>query len=216
MKLKELLSEITKAKRGVKPAYTKYHVLKCLLLIYNDEPIGRIKLSKALNLGETSVRTLLSRLKELDIINIDRVGGVYLSDHGRSLLKKVMDIIHGIQKIDSIYIEKIMPQYKYVYSLSLKIPLRKLNIKLTSLRDIIIRSGADAALILIVENGKLCLPYDDTVICEDSNEDLMFLRQGLNIDEAKTILLALSSRSDNQAEKALIGTLIELMENDLI
>ena len=216
MNLKDFIDTMTRAKRGVKPAYTRYHVLKCLLLIHQDEPIGRIKLSKTLRLGETTVRTLLNRLKEEQIINVDKIGGVYLVGKGKILLRTIFSILEDIQKVKASYTEKIMPQYNYVYSLKLKVPLQQFNIKLTELRDMIIRFGADAALILKVDHGKLCLPYDNTIICEDSYEALRYLRKGLKIIEAKTILFAFSSKSEDIAEKALIETFIELLTNNII
>ncbi|HIQ02835.1 MAG TPA: DUF4443 domain-containing protein [Desulfurococcales archaeon] len=215
MKLDKLLYEVTKAKRGIKPAYTRYHVLKCLLVVYREEPIGRLKLSKILRLSETTVRTLISRLKELNIVCVDRVGGVYLTSEGREIIGKVMEIFVDYGRIDTAYTERIIPHYKYAYYLKLRIPIQTLNIKLTELRDIVIRCGGEAALILTVENGKLYLPYDETAICEDEDERLKLLRRELGIEGVRTILIAFSSKSEYIAEKAAIETLIELLTSKI-
>lgn len=215
MKLNKLFYEITKAKRGIKPAYTRYHVLKCLLVVYREEPIGRLKLSKILKLSETTVRTLIGRLRELNIVCVDRVGGVYLTSKGREIIGKVMEVFVDYGRIDTVYTERIIPYYKYAYYLKLKTPIYTLNIKLTELRDLVIRCGGEAALILTVENGKLYLPYDETAICEDEDERLRLLRRKIGIEGVKTILIAFSSRSESEAEKAAIETLIELLTSKI-
>ena len=71
--MKELASE--KAP-GPSPSFLVVHVIKALELIA-EKPIGRNKLSKELALGEGATRTLIERLRDYDLITINRVGCVF-------------------------------------------------------------------------------------------------------------------------------------------
>jgi predicted transcriptional regulator len=64
---------------GPKPSYAPVHVIKSIELIRDLGPIGRARLSKELRLGEGSVKTLLKRLKELDIITTNKKGCILTS-----------------------------------------------------------------------------------------------------------------------------------------
>ena len=184
MNLKDFIDTMTRAKRGVKPAYTRYHVLKCLLLIHHDEPIGRIKLSKALRLGETTVRTLLNRLKEEQIINVDKIGGVYLVGKGKILLRTIFSILEDIQNIGEVLSTKIMTPNKYLIYTENDFLLNSSNRQLFKIKlksDSVHIKGIGLKLVSIISNKKYKKDIDITNgIKVNSANDLILFFNDLN------------------------------------
>src|SRR3989338_2847164 len=70
--------------------YTKIDILRCLLRI--EKPVSRLELSKILELGEGTVRSILDILKEKGFLDSNK-NGHYLSDKGSSLISKIKDSI---------------------------------------------------------------------------------------------------------------------------
>lgn len=83
--LLELLKGLTEPERGGRPAFTLYHV-HALLKELKKEPLGRPSISYRLGLSDSSVKTLLARLRERGLIMRSR-GGAVLTEKGEELLK---------------------------------------------------------------------------------------------------------------------------------
>ena len=79
---------------GKQPAYFTAHVLKALELIESGFGVGRQRLAKELGLGEGSARTIVRRLKDEGLIEINR-DGMALTDMSRELLNGVRNYIQS-------------------------------------------------------------------------------------------------------------------------
>lgn len=152
MDILSILREITKPKRGNKPNFDEAHVLITLDIIYREQPIGRPTLIKRLGLGEATIRTMLKRLKEHNLIKVDKVGGAELTDEGKKLIEFWNSQIH-LEKIDlkTINWNSIMIAARNKADILYKI-------KILELRDMIIKAGANAALIAVMKNGEIEIP----------------------------------------------------------
>ena len=76
----------------------RYNLLRT---IYHNQPIGRRILSEKLNIGERSVRTETTFLKEQGLIEIHS-SGMVITDDGDKVLKKLKNFIHQIKGLTDI------------------------------------------------------------------------------------------------------------------
>jgi len=149
-KVIEVVRAITSYKGGVRPAFHPGHVIKTLFYLMDNGPAGRKVLSKELNLGETSVRSLFKRLKHNGFIEIDRVAGAYLTNRGRELSKALSEMIVLYKDV------KIFNWNNPVLIIISMMPPR--NTPVLIIRDKAISINADAALIAFIENNELRIP----------------------------------------------------------
>tara|TARA_B100000315_G_C14593565_1_gene597365 strand:- start:2217 stop:2792 length:576 start_codon:yes stop_codon:yes gene_type:complete len=118
--------------------FMKIDLLRCLLRIEN--PVSRSHLSKSLELGEGTIRSILDILKGKGFLESNNMGHS-LSEKGKSTLKKIKDNI-DIEKISKI---NLFPDKKSI-AIHVKSP-NKIE-KTVILRDEAIKNGAEGALIL--------------------------------------------------------------------
>ncbi len=69
--------------------YQPHHVIVALLLIGENEPLGRYDLSENLTIGEGSIRTLLKRLTERGYIVAELRQGQRLTKRGREMFDTI-------------------------------------------------------------------------------------------------------------------------------
>ncbi|WP_225905691.1 DUF4443 domain-containing protein [Stygiolobus caldivivus] len=154
MEIVTLLNQAVTPKKGNKPNFDEAHVLLALDIIKKEQPIGRHLLMRKLGLSEASTRTLIKRLRELGLVNIDKVAGIILSDKGKELLDYFLQrtvVLESI-KLDTINWDASCLILRNSSSLIEKIGILEL-------RDLIIRSGATRTLIGIVDlDEKIELP----------------------------------------------------------
>jgi len=85
----ELLDRITRRiAPGRSPTFTEAHVVKALEEVSLRGTVGRLRLSKLLQLGGGEVRTLVKHLKSEQLIEVS-TSGVSLSPRGRSMLSSL-------------------------------------------------------------------------------------------------------------------------------
>lgn len=76
----------------------RYEILRS---IYYYQPIGRRALANNLKLGERTVRTEVSVLKEQGLLNIESVG-MYVTEEGKSILMDLKDVIYNIKGLKDL------------------------------------------------------------------------------------------------------------------
>jgi len=133
------------------PNFTKADVLRGLLSVKKE--ISRADLTKELNLGEGTIRSILGILKGKGLITSTRQGHLVTKD-GKALLKRINENIE-IKNFSS----KIFGKNKKTALLLKKYDK---NIKIDyKLRDIAVKNKAEGALIFLFD-GKLIIPdYDE-------------------------------------------------------
>ena len=84
-RLYELVSEAAKPRRGVSPSFREWHVLAYMLLA-REGPLGSPLASRILGRGDTAVKTMIRRLRELGAVETLGVAGTTLRRVYRELL----------------------------------------------------------------------------------------------------------------------------------
>ncbi len=152
MDVPSVIAEITSTKQGNSPKYDEGHVALTLITIKENQPIGRISLMKKVGLKEASMKTLIRRMKELGLVETDKVGGTVLTEKGESVLNEILKrVIVKQATLKSIGWES--------YGILLRgggTLLRQRGV--LELRDEVIKQGAERVLIAVFENGKIELP----------------------------------------------------------
>ena len=149
MDIQTVLVKATEARQGNKPKFDEGHVIMSIIYIDELQPIGRITLMKKMELHEASMKTLLKRLKELNIITTDPIGGNTLTEIG----KRIASCIKNNSIIKTTFL-------KSLHWNSTMIVIRKGSeileiIPVLKLRDEIIRLGVEKVLICTYINGKI-------------------------------------------------------------
>lgn len=72
----------------VRRGYSIYHVIKLLELLESQGPLGRMLISRLLGIGEGSARSLVRLLRSRGLVDVDVVGGAYLTAKGSDVLTR--------------------------------------------------------------------------------------------------------------------------------
>jgi len=205
--LERLFKKLLEARGHVKPMYNEYHVLKALLVIERKEPIGRVALSRELGIGVASTRTLVKRLRELGVVEVDTVGGCFLTELGRRTLSFLHNFVKRIERVTP-YIGSDLALDREAYAALVTYSIVEKR-SIVTLRDTFVRYGASAVLIACIQNGQAVLPPDFTAD-EHSLPSLRILRESLGAKEGDYIAVAYA-RGAHLAEEALYRGLVELL-----
>lgn len=172
-----------------------------LQIIGEMEYVGRYYLSEKLKLGETTIRTLLGILKQLNIIEAYR-GGHRLTPYGKSILEKLSNLI------------EIYPEFDLgVSGESVLFIVRNFSDKIGSVlefRDDIIRSGGRGAVILEYKDGDLIFPDSGLPVdvWREDIKDKIFEKTTLNEGD---IIIIVSSDSRREALISGLNTILNYL-----
>lgn len=138
---------------GAEPSFSGVHVVRALLAL-GEGPVGRKRLVRRLGVGEGSVRTILKKLSSEGLISSSK-GGHALSAEGKRKVASILDKIGTPTEVKLPQLKDKRGQtavvvYKAAGGLS----------SVVGLRDIALKAGADGALILACEGGRLAYPGD--------------------------------------------------------
>ncbi len=101
--LSKLLKRLFETKT-ITPSYKIPHILFCIMLIGKEsQGIGRYRIRKEINLGEGSIKTLLNRLKEENIIKVDknRQKGHIITEIGKKIFQDLEKLISFPQELEN-------------------------------------------------------------------------------------------------------------------
>ena len=183
---------------GAYPKFSKLDVFKSFLLIENVH--SREKLAKLLGLGEGTIKTILKILKDKKLV-ISTKRGHFLSKRGKLYVRKVKKNLIWIPK----WKKHLKPIEKTEKSICIVFNPKK-NFKVYELRDLVVKAGADGALIFKVEKNKLLMPPDKKERKEykELKKEFPTLREGS--------LLVISFSSKNKAENGSLNIGINTCE----
>jgi hypothetical protein len=131
--------------RGVKPSFRAYHVFIALTSLRREGPLGRMTLSRKLELGEAAVKTLVRRLRDSGLATVDRVAGVLLTEEGVELAEFLEGLMTYLGPVELGPICGGCRTYGLVLR-SFRGVLE--SVGYLKLRDLVVREGADGALIV--------------------------------------------------------------------
>lgn len=205
--LVNLVTDISSPKRGVRPAFSEYHVIKAIEILKSEGPVGRIILSRLLKLGEASTRSLIKRLKEHELIKIDEVGGAYLTQKGFELLSIWKSNIKQIGEID-LKIPDWSNNFCGIITKGLEL-IETYGV--LRIRDIAVRRGALGLIAIVVKDLKFLLPISKNTF-EEVRDELSNICQSLKnfVDDGDAIFIV-GANNRIQAKKIFIETLVDIL-----
>lgn len=137
---------------GPSPSFTTLHIVMALLALGDKGNLGRKRFTEELGLGEGAVRTIINRLRKHSLAKVDR-SGCSLTEKGRKLYEALRKNIG-----EFIEFNGNMPwNYRYNVGVRVRDMAKFLRMGLEE-RDAAIRAGADAAMIITVQEGSLLMP----------------------------------------------------------
>jgi len=137
---------------GRTPTFNEAHVIKAIEIISAYEAVGRIRLSKELQLGEGVTRTLVKHLKNEGVIEVSR-NGIILLEYGEKLFSDLRSRIS--EEVE------VPPSPLTVGPFNVAVLVRDAaNVVKTGLeqRDTAIKAGALGATTLIFSRNRLTMP----------------------------------------------------------
>ena len=159
--IKKFIHQIAGKKApGPSTTFTVFHMFYALELIA-QKPLGRNKLAQKLAVGDGAVRTIISRLKEADLIETSKQG-CYLTKKGLDVWKQFEEIFPkqmALPKSD-------LSSSEFNYAFLVKNCGQKIKSGINQ-RDAAIFAGARNALVIVYRNGHLCIESVSSHIEED-------------------------------------------------
>ncbi len=151
-----VMKSVIEPRRGVRPAFTAYEVLRAITLIYSSvRGLGRPTLMKMLGLGEASTRTLLRRLLEAGLVS-SRGYGYVVTERGKHLAELINNHVLVVERLPSDEVCSECTLSGVVLRKPLSSELE--NMSVLTVRDTTVREGARGALVITSEGGDLYLP----------------------------------------------------------
>ncbi len=149
--LKTLLKLLEKP-IGPKPTFGIADMLKLIFILGEGKPKGRKSISKALQLGEGSVRTMLNRLQEHRLIEVES-SGCRLSDAGKLIHTSLLKMLTPPTLIDA----GPLSQGEWNYVTLVRDSASKIKSGLEQ-RDAAVRAGANGATTIVYLGERFLLP----------------------------------------------------------
>lgn len=137
---------------GPAPAFSHVHICNALLTIGDEQPIGRIELSRRLGLGEGAIRTIIRHLTNARAITTVKNGCV-LTKRGTQLYNPLRSKLSRISHIDArqLALDKISA------AILIKGAGRLVKRGIEQ-RDAAIRTGATGACTLVIRDREYVMP----------------------------------------------------------
>jgi predicted transcriptional regulator len=157
---KKDLEEITGEKApGPLPTFSVFHVLRAIELI-GEKPVGRNQLAENLKIGEGAIRTIVSRLKNANLITTSKIG-CKLTKEGSNLLKEYQSTIKKAQLG-----KNELTSADYSFAILIKDRGYKLKSGMEQ-RDAAVVRGAKSATTITFKAGHLIIPSVSENVAED-------------------------------------------------
>jgi predicted transcriptional regulator len=203
------LTVIQEAARKIAPGRAPYfleaHLVKALLMIEAEGPMGRIKLSKTIGLGEGTVRTLTRHLENKGLIVTSREG-ITLTTAGKKLTSDLR--LHIGKKT------KVPPTTLTVGPCNAAILVRNASHLVKAgveQRDAAIKVGALGATTLIFDHGKLRMPdVQEDASSKDSKIHSLLISE-LQPRDNDAVIVG-SANDESTAEIGAIAAVLETIK----
>ena len=147
--LKKFMQQISGKKApGPSTSFTIFHVYYALELMA-EKPLGRNKLAEKLNVGDGAVRTIISRLREAELIDTSK-SGCALTTKGKTVWKQFEEVFP--KQIDLPKSELNNSEFNHAFLV--KNRGEKVGSGIDQ-RDAAIIAGARRALVIVSKNSRL-------------------------------------------------------------
>ena len=182
--LKKFIQEIAGKKApGPSTTFTVFHIFYALELM-SQKPLGRNKLAKKLNVGDGAVRTIISRLRNADLIET--------SKEGCSLTKKGLEIWRQFEQVFPKRLEipkSELNESEFNFAFLVKNSGQKVRSGIDQ-RDAAIIAGARKALVIVFKNGHLRIESVSDCIEKDYPKAASQILKELTPEDNDAIIVA--------------------------
>jgi len=162
LKITRVFEELSKERvPGPFPSFSEHHLVKAIEVIGDEGPVGRIRLSEVLRLGEGTTRTLIKRLKGIGLIKISKLG-IELSPSGRKIFNELKSKIVRSASVS----KNPLTVGTYNFGILIRDSAHKVRYGVEQ-RDAAIKIGANGATVLIFKDGRLSAPALSNNIARD-------------------------------------------------
>ncbi|AEK73775.1 hypothetical protein GQS_09405 [Thermococcus sp. 4557] len=176
-------------KRGAYPEFTLEDAVAVLFMLRN--PTGRKAISEVLELGEGSVRTLLKKLGNLEVIESTQRGHS-LNGRGMGLLEGISRHFSEVRRIGEI-------DGHPAFALTVREPG---EFKSIELRDEAIRFFAKGAMILVVRNGEPVFPEDGRPLSETMPELAERIKEVFRLEDGELVVVTWAEKEADAMKSA--------------
>ena len=206
-----MLSTIERVTRkiapGRAPSFTEAHVVKALEIIGGEEMVGRIRLSKELELGEGTTRTLVKHLKNEGIIEVSKYG-IMLSEYGKELFSNLRSKISEEIEVPN------SPLTVGPFNIAVLVRNAAHGVRRgVEQRDTAIKAGALGATTLIFSRNKLTMPSSEENVFKDISSIHDTLVSKLGPKENDVIIVG-SGETKTNAEIGAKMAALELLKSE--
>jgi len=178
---------------GRPPLFAEAHVIKALEDISLQQTVGRMRLSRDLQLGEGEARTLVKHLKNEGLIDVSK-SGISLSATGKELLGSLRTLLSEQVEIPSTSLTVGS------FNVAVRVAGMKDSVKYgLEQRDAAMMAGAKGATTLVFTKNGLSLP--------GTGENVSRIDSGLRV--------ALSKLSLKEGDVIIIGSADEKIKAEL-
>lgn len=151
LSLKKFMQQISNKKApGPSTTFTIFHVFYALELMA-QKPIGRNKLAEQLKVGDGAIRTIISRLREADLIDTSKAG-CNLTEKGQDIWRQFEAIFP--KQMDMAKTELTRSEFNHAFL------VKNVGERVHSgidQRDAAIIAGARTALVIVYSKGHMCI-----------------------------------------------------------
>jgi predicted transcriptional regulator len=181
---------------GPSPAFSVFHVLRAIELIA-EKPVGRSRLAQELRVGEGTMRTIISRLKDADLVKTSKLGCI-LTDKGLKLVDEYNRIFRKKVEIG----ENELTLANRTFAILIKNRGHRVKSGMRQ-RDAAIVAGARGTTTIILKEKHLVIPYVSDDVAEDFPKAAHQIVRLLQPEENDVIVIV----SGDSSEKAEYGAL---------
>jgi len=207
MTLKKMLERLVAARvPGPFPTFSVFDLIRALELI-SSGPIGRGKLSKELEMGEGSTRTLVRRLKEAGLATVAKKGCI-LTEKGENLWKLFKSTFPKKVRLK----ENELTPSAYNVAVLAKGLGNRVSAGMEQ-RDAAITSGARWATTLVFRKGRLLIPGVSENIEKEYPKAFRQIADTLRPEEEDAIVVV-GADTLKKAECGALAAVWTLLEND--
>jgi predicted transcriptional regulator len=171
----------------VAPAFRPHHAAVAQGLIGREQPMGRYDLCEKMSIGEGSVRTLMKRLSEANLIEAEGKQGQTLTRSGQDLFDMITkDVPLGLE-LDV----KRLVMYEHAFAFLVRGKADKIKDGIRQRDEAIIQGGYGkaGATTLIQKRGILVMPPDEFHVLREYEEEALLLIESLRPVDGDIIVI---------------------------
>ncbi|MBI4257867.1 MAG: hypothetical protein HY619_02835 [Thaumarchaeota archaeon] len=205
MKASSLIAKVMKETYpGPQPSFSRYHVIKAVLVIGKKKVIGRKVLSDDVGLGAGAIRTLIHRLTKAGLL-VSTASGCKLTSSGTNFYREISEKIR-VEPIDA----GRLGVDKFSITILIHGAAHKVRKGLEQ-RDSAVRAGATGATTLLYHDGRFSIPGDSSDCAKDFPDPLWKRLTSVFDVQNGDVVIVCSAPVQDLAEQGAIAASINLI-----